>query len=833
MKKISTKIILSIITCVIIFSTLIGSISISRANKIIKKEAVGRLKLIAENEANDLNEIITAVETTCKTLNSTVTATINPKDMKNTIEIQEETLLPIVKNLNYKNSAFIGTYVIFNPDLTGDVHEIIFTDKNKSGEFTRMPNDLTSEFQPSNPNMTWYYGPIKARKGIWSVPYLDSKTKILMVSYTEPIYKDDYLIGVCGINIDYNKYMELFNSIKIYNTGYAFLLNEKFDFLIHRDFTSKDNLALTDNSKYSYIKEQMEATSSGVIYTVYKDKEKLIAYSRLTNGWIVGVSALQYEVLKGMIDITLLIVFIVIIGIIISAFIAFKIGNKISTPVVKAAEFAEKLASGDLYGYLDITTKDETNLLSKSLNLASENISNLIEELKTTEDELIDQISELKKSEETVRNLAFTNSITGLPNRNALYEDIPIKLNELKDNLCLKALLYVDIDNFKMLNDTLGHTLGDKFLFNLSQIFKTYLGDNDYLYNIGGDEFAFFLSNVNSVDEVTRFAQNIIDIFIEPLEVCDHEISFLTASIGIVMYPVHGNDLETLLKKADAALGNAKSLGKNRHEFFTDALNFNILEKINLEKKLRQALVKNELILYYQPKIDVKTGEVVSVEALLRWVSPTLGFISPLQFIGLAEETGLIVPIGEYVLRTACNQNKIWKEKGLPPIRIAVNLSPKQIQDESLIKIISDTLKDTGLDPSYLEIEITESVLMNNFDNCINVLTDLQDMGIKVSLDDFGTGYSSLNYLRRLPINTIKIDKSFVDGLTINPKDSFIASSLINLAHGMCLSVVAEGVETEDQYNLLKDYNCDEIQGYYFSKPLAAVDFEGLLKKDV
>lgn len=831
MKKISNKIILSIILCVTVFSTLIGIISIVRASKIIKKEAVLRLKLIAENHTTILNEAITSVETTCKSLNSTVTATVNVDTLKSNAKATEDALLPILQNCNHKDSVFIASYVVFTPELTGNLSEIFFADKNRSGEFIRMPNDSVSDFSPSNPNMLWYFEPIKAKKGIWSLPFLDPKTNIMTISYSEPIYKDDRIIGVCGINIDYNKYKELINSISVYKTGYAFLLNDKFNYLIHKDFNPKDNLLLTDDGKYTYIKDQMLSTTSGIVYTVYKNNEKLIAYSKLSNGWIVCISALQKEALNGIYDVALLIVLIVLIGIITSAIIAFKVGKKISTPVVKATKFAEKLSKGNLYGYLEVATKDETKLLSESLNLASENISNLIEELKATEDELIDQIAELKKSEETVRKLAFTNQITSLPNRNALYDQIPLILSKDNNFLHLKALLYVDIDNFKMLNDTLGHTLGDKFLYKLSEIFSTYLGENDYLYNIGGDEFAFFLSSVNHLDEVKKFAQTIIDVFIEPLRVCEHEISFLTASIGIVIYPVHGNDIETLLKRADAALSKAKSSGKNRYEFFTDALNFNILERINLEKNLRHALMNNELILYYQPKIDVKTGEVVSVEALLRWVSPTLGFVSPLKFITLAEETGLIVPIGEYVLRTACNQNKIWKEKGLPPIRIAVNLSPKQIQDEGLIKIISDTLVDTALDPSYLEIEITESVLMNNFDNCIKVLTDLQNMGIKVSLDDFGTGYSSLNYLRRLPINTIKIDKSFVDGLTINPKDSFIASSLINLAHGMCLTVVAEGVETEDQYNLLRDYSCDEIQGFYFSKPLPAMDLECLLEK--
>ena len=468
-------------------------------------------------------------------------------------------------------------------------------------------------------------------------------------------------------------------------------------------------------------------------------------------------------------------------------------------------------------------------LLEDSLNKAGENISVLIGELKSTEEKLIYQIEELQKSEETISALAYNNPITGIRNRNYLLKNMPTILKNLENSNQQGALFRINIDNFKIINDTLGHSVGDVFLIKVSKILIDLLKNHELLCHLGADEFSFFIPDISDINEIKALSKKLLNIFRHPITAKGYEIPYTTISLGISLYPSHGKDIESLFRNADIALNDAKNCGKNTYKIFDEAMNLRMSEKLQLENSLRQAVDNNEFEVYYQPKVDVKTGKTISMEALVRWISPTLGFVSPVKFIPLAEETGLIHPIGEFVLRESCRQNKIWHEKGFNTLKVAVNLSGKQLKHQNLIPIVANILKETSLEPEWLELEITESILMDNFQKNIIILDKLKNMGINIYLDDFGTGYSSLNYLRKLPIDFIKIDKSFIDEITINSKDSFIASSLIDLAHGINLSVVAEGVETSEQLNLLKSYGCDEIQGYYFSKPLNANDFERFL----
>ncbi|MDP4144620.1 MAG: EAL domain-containing protein [Bacillota bacterium] len=442
----------------------------------------------------------------------------------------------------------------------------------------------------------------------------------------------------------------------------------------------------------------------------------------------------------------------------------------------------------------------------------------------------ISDITEKKKTEETINFLAYYNALTSLPNR--VY--INRKLPELIERLGMKnrkgAVLFLDLDNFKTVNDTLGHDAGDELLQKIADIFRTCIKANELVCHLGGDEFIFFTPNINKIDDAKEFANRLLNKFNKSFKVKDQEL-YVTASIGIAIYPVDGWNLETLLKNADTAMYQSKGKGKNGYRLFTREMNSKISERVTLQNNLRKAIEKNEFFIEYQPKIDIYTGRMESMEALIRWHNPNLGVVSPARFIPLAEETGLIIPIGEYVLETACRQNKLWQQAGNRPVRVAVNLSVSQFQQKNLVNYIESILKLTGLDPKWLEVEITESVVVNNFDRTIKILGKLKDMGIMVSLDDFGTGYSSLNYLRMLPLNALKIDKSFIKGLCSQSKESLIASSLINLAHGINLKVIAEGVENADQYNILKRYGCDEVQGYYFSKPVSANEFELLLRK--
>lgn len=441
-------------------------------------------------------------------------------------------------------------------------------------------------------------------------------------------------------------------------------------------------------------------------------------------------------------------------------------------------------------------------------------------------------ITDRKKTEQIIENMAYYSEVTGLPNRTYTMKKLRDTVKELVVDDKKFAVFFLDMDNFKIVNDTFGHAIGDKFLKSAAKRFKKCLREGDIVCHLGGDEFIFLISSIDNLSDINKILDNILSLFKKPFKIGNEEIFDVTASIGIAVAPSDGKDLDTLLKNADTAMYYAKSTGKNKFEFFTKEMKAQSIEKLKMKNNLRNALSRDELTVYYQPKVSVKSGKIVGMEALIRWIHPDEGMISPAKFIPLAEDTGLIVPIGEYVMREACLQNKIWQELGRKPLRIAINLSIKQLQRKDIVQTVARILEETNLEPEWLEIEITESMVMENFERAIEVLTELKSMGVCISLDDFGTGYSSLNYLRKLPINAIKIDKSFIDGLHVGSKENLIAASLINLAHGIGIKVIAEGVESAEQARILKGYNCDEIQGYYFSKPITGKEFEKLLEKE-
>ncbi|WHH60305.1 EAL domain-containing protein [Petroclostridium sp. X23] len=441
-------------------------------------------------------------------------------------------------------------------------------------------------------------------------------------------------------------------------------------------------------------------------------------------------------------------------------------------------------------------------------------------------------ISERKSTEEVIHQMAYYDSLTGLPNRTLLVDTLKNALTEAKAKKSMVSVMFLDLDNFKTINDTLGHTYGDLLLKNVGEMLGRYLKKGEMVARLGGDELVIIQPEIYSVEQVTSLASRIITSLEHPWILDDREF-YVSSSIGIAIYPKDGQDEYTLLKNADIAMYHAKELGKNTYQLFNQSMNIKIMERLDMENSLRHALERNEYTVAYQPQIDIKTGKIVGAEALIRWVHPVWGTISPMKFIPIAEETGLIVPISEWMLRTACGQNKLWQQAGLPSIKMAVNLSARQFQQQGLVEMVARMLDDVGMNQQWLELEITETIAMQNLDYAIIILNKLQQMGIQVSLDDFGTGYSSLNYLRRLPINTLKIDKSFVRDITHSNCEQAIARSLISIAHSMDLEVVAEGVETEEQLFFLKRENCDKAQGYLFSKPIPAEELEELLRKQM
>jgi len=393
----------------------------------------------------------------------------------------------------------------------------------------------------------------------------------------------------------------------------------------------------------------------------------------------------------------------------------------------------------------------------------------------------------------------------------------------------MAAVIFFDLDNFKYINDSLGHDVGDGLLQQVAARLKSSLREVDVVARYGGDEFVVVLSDIQREDAVIGFAAKIVDSMRQSFIVNDQE-QFVTTSLGISMYPRDGQDIQTLLRHADMAMYRAKEFGRNNFQFFSHDMNVHVSQRLLLENEMRHALTRNEFMLCYQPQADARTGEVNGMEALLRWQHPALGLVPPQKFIGLAEETGMIVPIGEWVVREACRQNKLWQTQGLAMVKVAVNLSARQFRQHDLVEMISRILEETGLDPQYLELELTESMIMHDPERVIQVLDRLSTLGVSLALDDFGTGYSSLSYLKRFPIDKIKIDKSFVDHITTDPDDAAIAKAIISIAHEMKMSVIAEGTETQEQVLFLREQQCDAVQGYYFCRPISATELSNFLR---
>ncbi len=450
-------------------------------------------------------------------------------------------------------------------------------------------------------------------------------------------------------------------------------------------------------------------------------------------------------------------------------------------------------------------------------------------------------ITERKAAESQIRLLAYYDGLTLLPNRLMFTEKLNQALENAQRQNRLLAMLFLDLDRFKQINDTLGHSVGDRLLQGVAERLRKCLrsgdtiarsndsrGMSDNVARLGGDEFIVSLTDLTRVEDVQRVANRILESLKEPFAIEKHEV-FVTTSIGISLFPYDGTDLETLLKNADAAMYHAKDAGRSNFQFYSKSMNAAAEKRLTLENKLRRALERGEFMLHYQPLIDVETWRIVGSEALIRWKHPDIGLVSPAEFIPLAEETGLIVPIGEWVLRTACAQIRKWHDLGDRSLFMAVNISGRQFNQEALVATIEQVVHATGVDPKCLELEITESVLMHNAEETVQTLEVLKAMGPRISVDDFGTGYSSLSYLRRFPIHTLKIDRSFVNDVTTDPGDAAIVSAIIAMARGLRLEVIAEGVETPDQRTFLLQEGCRLMQGYLFGRPVPAEEFEKLL----
>ncbi|HWR62340.1 MAG TPA: EAL domain-containing protein [Clostridia bacterium] len=626
-----------------------------------------------------------------------------------------------------------------------------------------------------------------------------------------PIRSDTLAIrGVMAGSINLVKLSKIIENLKYnYPDSYSYIIDKNGLILAHPVVELILNENITEKS--DIVTEQMAESTrdmlsmdEGAFSSTYGNESSMNYYHVIpnTDGWrlIIKIPAdywlipIRYSSMNH--------ILIGLAGLVIASILGFFVAKSISRPIVLMKELFMRAASGDLSARSEIAADDEIGDAARSFNKMMDNII----------------------------SLTYYDPLTLLPNRMLFNASLDVELEKAsRDNSSLAVMIF-DIDKFESINNTLGHTAGDKLLKNLAERIGFLTEQGCTVCHMGEDRFAILFKGFADKDDALRLADEIRDVIRQPWLIDEHRF-YITACSGMAFYPEDGESSNALFKNAFSAMQKAKRKGRDNYAVYDPSMNSRLLEQLNLDSSMHHALDNGEFSLFYQPQVDASTGELVGCEALLRWNHPELGMISPLKFIPVAEANGLIIPIGRWVLYTACIQNRLWHEAGHKPFCVSVNLSAVQLIQEDFIEMISNTIRETGISPECLELEITESVAVKNPEYITAIIEQLKRMGIRIALDDFGTGYSSLNYLKNFAITTLKIDRSFICDINENPKNSAIVSSILAMGHNLMLKVTAEGVETVEQYETLRERGCDVIQGFYFSKPLPLYEFEKLWLK--
>jgi diguanylate cyclase (GGDEF)-like protein len=655
-----------------------------------------------------------------------------------------------------------------------------------------------------------YFRPVMEGKTVISEPIISKTTGNQSAVIAAPIKNENgEIIGLIGGSLNLVKlYQFIDDSSYGSSASYSYIIDKHGTILTHPDksYIMKQNISVKSSvigDSLVKVSQQILNSDHGLIEYTHNGEHSLNYYSVIpnTDGWKT-IMRIPHEYLKAPLDrANKELAFIGLIGLILSSIIAVFVSKSISHPIIELSNAFTKASNGDLNVRAHNDSADEIGQAAQSFN----------------------------KMMQTISNLTFYDTLTALPNKLQFMDRLNHEIADCsRDNEKLAVIIF-DIDKFENINNALGHSAGDTYLKYLATQISEQLDENEIACRLSEDRFAILLPNNPQETYAIRTSLKLLDLVKQPWNI-DHHTLHITASSGIAFYPSDGEDCEMLLKNALSAMLRAKKSGRGNYQLYDSKSSDKLLDLIELDNYMHHALEKNEFVLHYQPQVDIATGKIVGTEALIRWNNAELGMISPAKFIPLAEENGLIVPIGDWVLRTACTQNKKWMDLGYAPIYISVNISALQIHQSDFIQKITDVLNETQMDPKYLELEITESIAMEDTEARIKILEVLKNMGVRIAIDDFGTGYSSLSYLRKFHLSTLKIDQSFIRDLFCDEKNASLVSTIIAIGQNLNLNIIAEGVETQEQLEFLRQKKCHNMQGYLYSRPIPCDALEELLK---
>lgn len=630
-----------------------------------------------------------------------------------------------------------------------------------------------------------------------------------------------------------NYFRSYLNSITIGKSGFCILLDKAGNVIYHPD-SSLIGMGIKSEKLSSLINAYNtgQIMSSGTFEYFYEDTNQVYGYSIIPKlNWVLLVKQDINDIQSVTAIILTALIIICAVLLIITIFFANHLARYIYTPIIALRDAMRTASDGNLTVQSNIKATNELGELSKNFNKMLHIIKTNYEDLESMHEELLSNEEQLRSNYDHIEFLAYHDTLTNLPNKLAFLDYINLVLVNSDAQDKIHAVYFVDLDNFKTVNDTLGHEYGDTLLVKTAELLSSIIGNNGMLARAGGDEFLLFQEDIRSRESAVEFASRIIETFISPFDL-DGEIVYVSMSIGISIYPENGLSPRILIKNADIAMYKSKDTGKNKYTLFDAKMEEELNRNTLILEVLRNAIENKDIYLKYQPLIKLDSNSIIGFEALMRIHNERLGCLSPSEFIPIAEESGLITELSSWLIREACKYNNKLILMGYSPRPVSVNISSVQINRPGFISMLSEILEETQLPPEYLELEITESTLVSSIMDATQLLSNLQELGVKISLDDFGTGYSSLNYLTKMPIDTLKIDKSFIDNLCTNEKDAKIAESIIHLAHSLDIKVVAEGVEREDQLVVLRSKHCDIVQGFIYSQPLHPDELLELIKED-